>query len=86
MIRRRAVRDRFGDVSYGRRRPILNTGEIRSEISTFRKIARLTKDLSLPKQNSEQEIETLLVEAGLPADSLNDKLIEISFKSSRSHR
>lgn len=46
MIRRRAVRERLGEASFGRRRPTINSAEIKEEISYFRRLAIIARNFT----------------------------------------
>jgi hypothetical protein len=46
MIRRRAVRERLGEAGFGRRRPKINSAEIKEEISYFRRLAIIARNFA----------------------------------------
>ena len=64
MIRRKPVRERFGEASFGRRKPQINTAEIRAEISTMRSISALVNGPKGTTSNIDLEIDALLDASG----------------------
>jgi hypothetical protein len=60
MIRRKPVRERFGEASFGRRKPHINTAQIRAEISTMKSISALTNSSNDRVSNIDLEIDALL--------------------------
>lgn len=62
MIRRKALRERFGEASFGRRKARINTEEIRSNLEFLQKISSLNEKVSSVTKNFEVQIESILSE------------------------
>ena len=62
MIRRKALRERFGEASFGRRKARINTEEIRSNLEFLQKISSLNEKVSSVAKNFDAQIESILSE------------------------
>jgi hypothetical protein len=69
MIRRKAIRERFGEASFGRRRPCVNAIELMSGISSFGKLAVFAK--SVTKEDA--EIASILAESNESSEASHER-------------
>lgn len=73
MIRRKAIRERFGEASFGRRRPCVNAIELMSGISSFGKVAVFAKSVSKMETKEDAEIAALLAESNESSEASHEQ-------------
>lgn len=62
MIRRKALRERFGEASFGRRKARINTDEIKSNLEFLQKISTLNEQVNSVTKKFDNQIESILTE------------------------